>query len=458
VSDPEQPPPPDERLARIGEVVGGRYQIVSLLGEGGMGMVYEAKHTFVGRRFAIKFLRPEYARDQDMLVRFQREARAAGALESENIAAVTDFGVDPSGAPFIVMEHLAGDDLGHLLARTGRMAVSRAVGVIMQACRGLAVAHASWIVHRDLKPGNLFVLRRADGGDLVKVIDFGIAKLRSAADDAPSKTKTGAMMGTPHYMPPEQARGQREIDHRADIYALGAILYEALAGAKPHEGDSYNAILFDILNRPPTPLRALRPGLPEGLCVVVERAMAFEPEGRLGSAAELADALAPYAAPSPAAGAPAPVAAAGAGADADAFTMRTPPTNAGEPEAAGAPRTPRVARGKSRPTSSTGRPARDRAGTIVAVALVLAAGGGLWAWRARGSGPRAEAGAPTAPAPAPAPPALAPPPIAPPPIAPEPAAVPAAVTAPAEPPPRTKKKVRKPEAVDIDSRNPYESP
>src|SRR5215831_7962327 len=131
-----------------------------------MGVVYEARHTLVGRRFAIKFLRPEYARDLDMLARFQREARAAGALESENIAAVTDFGIDVLGAPYLVMEHLAGDDLARLLLRNGRLAATRAAGLGVQACRGLAIAHAGGIVHRDLKPGNLFVLRRADGGDL----------------------------------------------------------------------------------------------------------------------------------------------------------------------------------------------------------------------------------------------------------------------------------------------------
>jgi serine/threonine-protein kinase len=482
---------------RTGEVVGGKYQISRLLGEGGMGVVYEAKHTFVGRRFAIKFLRPEFARDLDMLARFQREAQAAGTLEAENIAAVTDFGVDGAGAPYLVMEHLDGEDLARLLARNGRMAVSRAAGLMVQACRGLAVAHAHGLVHRDLKPGNLFVLRRADGGDLVKVIDFGIAKLRSTADDAPSRTKTGAMMGTPYYMPPEQARGQRDIDHRADVYALGAILYELLSGAKPHPGDSYNAILFNILTQPAAPLSSLRPGLPPGLGAVVERAMAFEPGDRFASADELAQALLPFARPPVVAGGPAELALPGAGAaDTRAATLSTPTTAAGAPRAPG--------RGDDVPSSGaagrtastsvgvdqeppTSRPARHRTRSALLVAAAVVAGGGLWAWRAhvapraadppvaaaRATGDRGDRGAaappaaqeraapPPPPTPSPAatitttPPAPAPPAPAPPPA-------PAARHAHDDARPAAKHARRKraaaktaADAIEFDARNPY---
>jgi serine/threonine-protein kinase len=458
----------DAGASRVGETVGGRYQIVGLLGQGGIGVVYEARHTLIGRRFAIKFLRPEHARDREMLARFQREARAAGALESENIAAVTDFGLDEAGAPYLVMERLAGDDLGRLLGRSGRLAATRATGIALQACRGLAVAHAAGIVHRDLKPENLFVLRRADGGDLVKVIDFGIAKLRAPGGDGQGTTRNGAEMGTPCYMPPEQARGERDLDHRADVYAMGAILYEMLAGAKAHPGDSYNAILFDILDRPPTPLASLRPGLPEGLAAVVERAMAFDAAHRHASAAELADALAPFAggglsprdatgAPERAAGATAPVPVA----DPRAFTVRAPATD----EMAAA----RASDGGGAPD---GRTRRRLLPLVAAAVLLVAAGAVVRARQGRFGAPASRAAAVARPAP-PAPPAARPAPAPPSPEPPAPAGTQAqaARNAPATPrrPRRAAAPARSPagaapaaapraaaSGIDIDSRNPYD--
>jgi serine/threonine-protein kinase len=473
--------------SRVGQVVGGRYQIVGLLGQGGMGVVYEARHTLVGRRFAIKFLRPEHARDLEMLARFQREARAAGALESENIAAVTDFGLDEAGTPYLVMERLAGDDLARLLERNGRLAATRAAGIALQACRGLAVAHAAGIVHRDLKPENLFVLRRADGGDLVKVIDFGIAKLRAPGGDASGTTANGAEMGTPYYMPPEQARGERDLDHRVDVYAMGAILYEMLAGAKAHRGDGYNAILFDILDRPPTPLAPLRPGLPAGLAAVVERAMAFEPADRHASAAELADALAPFAGgarlPGEAARATAIVArAAGSAApvpvaDPRAFTVRAPATvevtAARDGDAGGAPGARTRGRRRLLPLA------------VAAAALLVAAGAVVRARQGRFAVPAGHAAIarPAPPAAQVAPAATAPPapePAHPPEPPPRPAPEPAvAAPPPAQAPRRTPATPRRPRhaaapakppagpapaatpaaaapGIDIDSRNPYD--
>jgi eukaryotic-like serine/threonine-protein kinase len=286
---------PPERRSRVGDVVADKYRLVRLLGEGGMGAVYEAEHTFLGRRFAIKFLHPELLVRGEMMERFRREARAAGSLENEHVVAATDFGMASDGAPYLVMEYLAGENLAELLRRVGPLPVTRAVHAVLQTCKGLEVAHARGIVHRDLKPENLFVVPRADDGDLVKILDFGIAKLQGS--DAGPRTRTGVTMGTPHYMPPEQARGEKELDHRADIYALGVILYELLSNKKPHPGASYNEILFHILTQPVAPLASLRSGLPRGLAEVVQRAMAFEISDRPASAAELAAELAPFAGP-----------------------------------------------------------------------------------------------------------------------------------------------------------------
>ena len=281
-------------LAESQTVIGGKYRLLRVLGQGGMGTVYEARHEVIGQRFAIKFMHPELAERPEVLARFKREAQAAGALENENIAAVTDFGVAEDGAPYIVMEFLQGEDVAGLLTRLGALPVPRAVYAIIQACRGLEAAHAQGIIHRDLKPENLFVTKRGDGSDLIKVLDFGIAKLRVGGDSA-SSTRTGMTLGTPYYMPPEQARGQKDIDQRADIYALGVILYELLSGQKPHNGDGYNAIMYQILTQAPTRIETLRPNLPQGLADVVHKAMAFEPNDRFQRASEFASVLAPFA-------------------------------------------------------------------------------------------------------------------------------------------------------------------
>ena len=277
---------------RVGTTAGGRYRIVRLLGSGGMGEVYEAQHTKIGRRFAIKFLHPAFASNTEIMARFQREAESAGALENENIAAVVDFGAAEDGAPYLVMEYLDGEDLAHLLVRTGPLPVPRSTYAIIQACRGLAAAHARGIVHRDLKPENIFVCKRGDGSDLVKVLDFGIAKLHTGGTGL---TQTGTTMGTPYYMSLEQARGAKDVDHRTDVYALGVILYEILSGAKPHPGDSYNEILYHVITKQPAPLESVRPGLPPGLAEVVSKAMACEAGNRYPSVSELMAALIPFA-------------------------------------------------------------------------------------------------------------------------------------------------------------------
>ncbi|HVV16389.1 MAG TPA: protein kinase [Polyangia bacterium] len=289
----------EERPASTGpgEILGGKYRLVRVIGEGAMGRVYEAQHAIVGRRFAVKVLQAELAREPALLERFHREARAAGALESENLASIVDFGHTGDGLPYIVMELLVGEDLSKLIEREGPLPVARVVALGVQTCRGLAAAHNAGIVHRDLKPANLFVTRRGDGSDLVKILDFGIAKLESAAEaQLLNLTRTGSTMGTPLYMSPEQARGEKELDHRADIYATAVILYEALSGRMPHQGDSYNALLHHILTQPAPPLTALRPDVPAAVAEAIHAALSPNRDERPQSAMELARALSGYAA------------------------------------------------------------------------------------------------------------------------------------------------------------------
>ncbi|HEX2658866.1 MAG TPA: glycoside hydrolase family 6 protein [Polyangia bacterium] len=279
---------------RVGQVIAGKYRVTRLLAEGGMGVVYQAHHTVVKRRFAIKFLRAELSQRRESLRRFQREAEAAGALENEHLAATFDFGVLPDGAAYIVMEYLEGETLAALLAREGPLPVSRATDLIVQACRGMAAAHAAGIVHRDLKPENLFVCRRDDGADRVKVLDFGVAKLEDAGA-ADAATRSGSILGTPAYMCPEQARGDKTIDQRADVYALGAILFELVTGQLPHPGESRNAILHHIATQPALSLEVVRPDLPAALVTAVQAALASRPDDRPASVELLAQGLAPLA-------------------------------------------------------------------------------------------------------------------------------------------------------------------
>jgi endoglucanase len=277
---------------KVGQIVGGKYRLVRYLASGGMGDVYEAQHTVVKRRFAIKLLHAELAAQRESLTRFQREAQAAGALESENVAAALDFGIAEDGSPYIVMEYLSGESLRTLADRLRRLPLSRAADLVVQACRGVGAAHKAGIVHRDLNPQNLFVCRREDGTDVVKVLDFGVAKLEAIES---AETRTGTILGTPAYLSPEQARGEKTVDHRTDIYGLGAVLYELLAGKKPHPGDSHNAILHHICTQPVLPLEGGAFDLPLVLVDVVHRALASDPGQRQASVEDLARELAPWA-------------------------------------------------------------------------------------------------------------------------------------------------------------------
>jgi eukaryotic-like serine/threonine-protein kinase len=279
-----------ERASRIGEQVGS-YRLVRFIGAGGMGEVYEARHSILGTRQAIKFLRRELASRPDLYARFEQEARIASTLENRHIVKVRDHRLSDDGMPYMVMDLADGRSLASVLGERGRLPVTRAVNLVHQACIGLRVAHAANIVHRDLKPENLYVCPQDDGTELLKILDFGIAKHLGAGESGPT-TQTGSNLGTAHYMSPEQAQGKRRaIDHRTDIYALGVILYELLSGKKPHDGDSYNEVLIHIVTQRPVSLAALCPSLPRELVNIVHRAMARDPTARFQAAAEFADAL-----------------------------------------------------------------------------------------------------------------------------------------------------------------------
>lgn len=273
------------------ELVGGKYRLVRQLGQGGMGSVWEARNP-LERRFAIKFLLPELAESPQIRQRFEREARAAAAIESEHVVDVFDFGVTEASEPFIVMEYLKGEDLGHVLAREGRLSVPRTTELVRQAATGLHEAHLAGVIHRDLKPQNLFVTPREDGTELCRVLDFGVAKLATRSSGI--STKTGNLVGTLDYMSPEQLRGDDEVDARADVYSLGCVLYQCLAGRRPFDAERAHVLMYRILEARVVPLSELRPELPKALTRIVHRALETDPERRFASAQELASALAPF--------------------------------------------------------------------------------------------------------------------------------------------------------------------
>jgi serine/threonine protein kinase len=278
----------------VGQVLAGSYEVTRLVGEGGMGRVYEARHTRLsGKRFAIKLLHPDLARQPEVVTRFQREAEAASGISHINVVGVHDVNSTPDGQPYIVAELLQGEELGEYIERLGKVSLGDAVRIGRQVCRALAAAHAQGIVHRDVKPENVFLT--GDVGRIeaatVKVIDFGISKVANAGGE--SLTKTGMVMGTPDYMAPEQARGDK-VDARADIYAVGAILYRALTGRKPFEGLDPMATLTAVLTTEPDRPTAIEPGIPLALELVVQRAMAKSPKDRYQTMEELEHELAAF--------------------------------------------------------------------------------------------------------------------------------------------------------------------
>jgi serine/threonine protein kinase len=286
---------PEIAPVREGEILDGKYRVERVLGVGGMGIVVAATHVQLNTRVALKFLLPAALGNAQIVERFAREARAAVQIQSEHVARVTDVGTLPTGSPYMVMEYLEGGDLAETLAQSGPMPVTLAVGFVLQACEAIAEAHSLGIVHRDLKPANLFLARRTGRDAVVKVLDFGISKTK---DSGPSGlTQTSAMMGSPYYMAPEQMMSSKDVDARADIWALGIILYELLAGAPPFVADTMPEIVFMVTQRDPPPLAAKRPDLPEALSDVVARCLIRDPAQRVANVAKLASALAPFGPP-----------------------------------------------------------------------------------------------------------------------------------------------------------------
>jgi hypothetical protein len=287
-----------EQLAGVtaGDILAGKYRVDRVLGVGGMGVVVAAHHLHLDEHVAIKFLLPETLTNADAVMRFAREARAAVKIKSEHVARVTDVGTLETGAPYMVMEYLEGEDLSNWILTKGPLPLEQAVDFLLQACEAIAEAHSIGIIHRDLKPANLFVARLPGGVHSVKVLDFGISKLTgmSASGARASDTKTSTMMGSPLYMSPEQMQSSKDVDTRADLWALGVILYELLTGASPYVADSMPELILKIVSNPPDPLRIRRPDVPEALEAALFRCLEKDRKRRYQTVGELAGALAPF--------------------------------------------------------------------------------------------------------------------------------------------------------------------
>jgi eukaryotic-like serine/threonine-protein kinase len=281
---------------RPGDVLAGKYQVERVLGVGGMGVVVAAHHVQLDETVAIKILLPEAVEKPEARARFEREARAAAKIKSEHVARVFDVGHTETGAPYMIMEYLEGIDLGAWVAQRGGMPVEQAVEFVLQACEAIAEAHALGIVHRDLKPANLFCVRRADGQLSIKVLDFGISKVTSAASPPDvAMTSTNVVVGTPLYMSPEQLQSTKAVDRRTDIWSLGVILFELVAARLPFEAPAVTELAILIATAAPRSLARLRADLPDGFEYVVMRCLEKERERRFENIGELAIALRDYA-------------------------------------------------------------------------------------------------------------------------------------------------------------------
>ena len=280
---------------RIDTIIANKYRILRELGRGGMGTVYEAVHTGIGKHVALKFLECEVDRDQLSRARFLREAQTASLVESPHIVHVFDSGCSDDGTPFMVLELLRGEDLRARLRREGRLSVEDAVTIIEQTLRALVRTHAAGIVHRDLKPENIFLCDQDGPSILVKLLDFGISKVTRSEATLDTLTHEGVVLGTAYYMSPEQARGEDDLDGRSDLYGLGSIFFEMLAGRTPHVGNVYHAVLVDICTRDASDVRLLAPHISESIAKIIERALSRDREARYPNAEAFLDALAPHA-------------------------------------------------------------------------------------------------------------------------------------------------------------------
>ena len=272
-----------------------KYQVIRRIGEGGMGLVFEAMHTVIEKQVAMKVLREDFSKRPEVVERFRQEAKSASRIGHQNIVDISDFGTTPLGQSYFVMEFLEGEDLANVLARDGTVGMERSLHIMIQCCQALGAAHDKGIVHRDMKPENIFLTARGGDPDFVKIVDFGIAKMsdiETPGEPGRKLTKTGMIFGTPEYMSPEQAAG-KHLDHRVDIYALGVILFELATGRVPFVGDSFMGILTQHMFEEPPSLREVNPQvkISSELELVITRALSKDPDARYQTMKDLEDAL-----------------------------------------------------------------------------------------------------------------------------------------------------------------------
>jgi hypothetical protein len=277
------------QMIDVGQTV-GNYRITAELGEGGMGKVFLAEHPVIGRKAALKVIHPQFARNADVVARFVNEARAVTQIGHDHIVDVTDFGHTEAGDFYFIMEYLPGDRLSDQIGRIP-FSPTRAANIAIQIADALEASHQQGVIHRDLKPDNIVLTARDGRPDFVKVYDFGLAKLTHPAEGAPTHTEAGIVMGTPYYMSPEQCDGRREVDHRADIYALGVILFQMLTGQVPFQGEGFGEVMAQHLTCTAPAVRPLAPDVPPAVETIVARALAKDPDQRFQTMAALRDAL-----------------------------------------------------------------------------------------------------------------------------------------------------------------------
>jgi eukaryotic-like serine/threonine-protein kinase len=297
-SEPSTPrelgPESEAAQVRPGEILGGKFRVERVIGEGSMGRVVEATNLGLDERVALKFLRREALSDPALVARFAREARASVKIKNDHVARVFDVGATAHGTPFIVMEYLEGEDLATVLERQHRLETSDVVDYVIQACEGLAEAHARGVVHRDIKPANLFLARGAGALKQIKVLDFGISKAALVSDDLDGMHHTTEIMGSPQYMSPEQLRSTRDVDARADLWSLGIVLFELLTGKMPFTATDMSTLIAQILHDPHVRLRAARAEMPAELEAIIDTCLSKDPATRFQTSAELAVALLPF--------------------------------------------------------------------------------------------------------------------------------------------------------------------